>query len=167
MKRSHVSVLLLSSLALLLSASCSSKSALGDAAKSAVTFSTAKVWLEKVSFKVASDMNNNAPVAVHVLVVYNPDILEKLSKLPADKYFEQQVQLRKDFAENVDFFTWELVPNQNLSDQEITPTRVSGLAAIVFARYSSPGDHRATLGEERHILIDLQKKDFSVTPIHQ
>lgn len=165
MKQSRLVLFCTCALTLLLNVSCSSSSALGEAAKSAASFSIAKVWLEKIKFKVATDVNNNAPVAVHALVVYDQDVLNKLSQLPADKYFSQEQQFRKDFNEKVDFNVWEIVPGQNLDDQPFNPTKVSGLAVIIYARYSTPGDHRAIIGDDRETLIDLQKLDFTTTKI--
>lgn len=146
---------------------CTSSGALGDAAKSLFTFSDAKIWVEKVRFSATPDINNNAPVAVNIVVVYDPILLERLSLMSADKYFEQLEQFRRDIKSGTaDIFSWEIVPGQNLEDQPIVPTKVSGLAALVFARYSSPGEHRVLLGEEKMIQITLQKLDFFVQPVN-
>lgn len=129
------------------------------------TFGPANVWLKLVKFKVAEDVNSNAPVGIHLLVIYDKDVLDKLSKMPADRYFAQADQFKKDFDGKVDFYNWEVVPGQNLKDQDISPSKNGGLGVLVFARYSSPGDHRASIADDKESLISLERLDFKVTKI--
>jgi hypothetical protein len=42
---------------------------------------------------------------------------------------------------------------------------VSGEGAFVFARYSSPGDHRVAIADDYEIIIQLDKLDFKVIPV--
>lgn len=132
------------------------------AAKSAMSLEAAKVWLEKVKFKVAKDVNNNSPIAVHLLIFYDQDVLGEVSKMTADQYFEKENTLRSDNPDKIQFITWEIVPGQAMEDQEITLDKVTGVGALVFARYSSPGDHRQALADDREILISLDKLDFDI-----
>ena len=123
MPASFLALLFLSMAGMAFLNGCSSDSAVASAAKSAFTLSSARVWLEKVKFKVSADVNNNAPVTVHLLIIYDQDAFSKFSTLPADLYFKDQKQYKKDFGTGkVDFFSWEVVPGQNLNDQPVAPS---------------------------------------------
>ena len=64
-----------------------------------------------------------------------------------------------------DLYAWDIIRGQRLSDIPIMPTKVSGEGIIVFARYASPGPHRASIGIDREVRIDLEKHDFKITPV--
>ena len=141
-------------------ASCSD-GALAGAAK----IDKAKIWLEKVKFKVNKEVNNNAPVSVDLVVAYDAEPLGKLASLTADQYFDGKDQLKKDFADKVDFFEWEIVPGQQKEDESISLTKAYGLGGFVFGRYSTPDAHRQTLADQHVIMVHLDKKDFYISKI--
>ncbi|RZI45903.1 hypothetical protein [Candidatus Finniella inopinata] len=138
--------------------------AIFSAFKSLSSFSTAKVWLEKVKFKAADNVNDTSPVTIHIIIAYNPELLKELMKMDAETYFRKLPQLKSDYAGQYDIFEWDIIRGQRL-EAPIVATRVSGEGAVVFARYSSPGNHRATVGEEHEIIIQLDKLDFKVIPV--
>lgn len=123
----------------------------------------ADVWLEKVKFRVAEDVNNNAPVGVHLLIIHDKDIYKKLIEMPADRYFSQASQLKRDFEGKVDLYKWELVPGQNLKDQDIAHSALGAVGILIFARYSSPGDHRISIADDKETLLILERSDFRAT----
>jgi len=131
-----------------------------SAAKSITSFTTGKVWIEKVQFRVDDDMNDSAPVSVHMLVVYKQDVYDQLVGMNAEDYFKKSDQLRRDNPNMIDFFKWDIVPGQPKEEQSIVPSRADGVGVVIFARYKSPGEHRATLADERQIRIVLEKLDF-------
>lgn len=132
---------------------------------SAFKMEEAKVWLESVKFNVANDVNGNAPVTVDILVFYDAESMGKVAKLTADKYYQQKDQLKKDYGDQIDFFSFEIVPGQRMADQPIELSKASGLAAVAFARYGTPGPHRVAIGPDRIIQLDLEKNDFKITTI--
>lgn len=152
---------LLSSLALSLT-SCDDIKA---AAKAAYAMETAKVWIEKVKFKVDQDVNGNSPLAVHLLIIYDKEVLEQISKLTAERYFETETQIRSDNPEKIQFITWEIVPGQSVDEQDIILKKAMGEGALIFARYHSIGDHRAALADDREIIINLHNVEFDVKKI--
>lgn len=136
-----------------------------DSIKSLLKMEEAKVWLSKVKFNVAADVNMNSPVTVDILVFYDAESMGKVAKLTADKYYAQKDQLKKDYSDQIDFFSYEIVPGQRMKDKCIELSKSSALAAVVFARYSTPGPHRVSVGPDREIQLDLEKNDFKITTI--
>lgn len=122
----------------------------------------AKVWIANVKFKVAGDVNNNAPVSVNLVIAYDKVLSEELSKMTAEYYFEHQQQIRNDNGQKIQIESWEVSPGKAPDDTEIYLNHPNGESATVFARYSSLGDHRQALGDDRDILINLEKVDFDV-----
>lgn len=155
--------LILAPLLLLLTA-CGSD-AIISAIKSGLSLQRSKVWIERVSFRAADDMNNSSPVTVHVVVVYKPELLAELVKMDAYGYFQKADQLKIDNAGQMDVFTFDIIRGQRLNNQPISPSKMSGEGVLIFARYASPGPHRATLSEESAVMIELNKDDFRVQPL--
>jgi type VI secretion system protein len=135
--------------------------------QSILSMQTAKVWLNKVSFRVADDVNDSSPVTLHILIPYKDDLLSELSKMSAEDYFKKSEQIKKDNAGNLDVFSWDLIRSQKLDDEPISPTKVSGVGILVFVRYSTPGDHRILIADDEAVLINLNKGDFSVESAKQ
>jgi type VI secretion system protein len=144
---------------------CSGDSAIGGAVKSASTMTPAKVWIDRVKFNPTPDVNSNAPVSVHLVVAYDDEPLAKLSALTSQQYFEQEQQLRRDYPDKADFFSWEIAPGQPMDDAEVELTKVSGVGGVFFARYSTPGAHRLAIADERYVQLNLSKLDFTITKL--
>ena len=123
----------------------------------------AKIWLEKVNFKVAKNVNGNSPIAVRLVIVYDDGVLGEVSKMTADQFFEQESQLKKDHANDMDVVSWEVVPGQEMDSETINPTKAYGKGGFVFARYSTPDAHRESLADEQVITIHLDEKDFYIS----
>jgi len=136
-----------------------------DSFKSIFSMQIAKVWLTKASFKVADDVNDSSPVTLHILIPYTTELFTDLSKMSAEDYFKKSDQIKLDSAGNLDVFAWDLIRSQNLQDEPISPTKVSGAGVLVFARYSTPGDHRIAIADDESVLIKLDKGDFSIESI--
>lgn len=139
--------------------------AIMSAAKSITSFTPGKVWIEKVQFRIDDDMNDSAPVSIHMLIIYKQDVYDQVAGMNADDYFKKSDQLRRDNPNMIDFFTWDVAPGQPKEEQNIVPSRADGLGVVIFARYKSPGAHRAALADERQIRIVLEKLDFHTDKI--
>lgn len=135
--------------------------------QSILSLQTAKVWLNKVSFRVADDVNDSSPVTLHILIPYKDDLLSDLSKMSAEDYFKKSDQIKSDNAGNLDVFSWDLIRSQKLDDEPISPSKVNGVGILVFARYSTPGDHRISIADDEAVLIKLDKGDFSIESVKQ
>ena len=131
----------------------------------AIKMEKAKVWIEKVNFKVSRKVNSNAPVDVHLIIAYDDGVFGQVSAMTAAQYFVALAQLRKDHADDIDVFEWEIVPGQEVDPEEITMKKAYGKGAFVFARYTTPDAHREAIGDDEEIIIHLDQKDFYITKV--
>jgi type VI secretion system protein len=115
---------------------------------------------------VAPEANDNSPVAVDLLLVYDKKALEKLQALSADKWFAGREQYRRDLDGDLEVFSWEWVPGQQVARQQ-APYRPGVKASLVFADYFSPGDHRVLVDHRRPFRLVLGEKDLSVEPLKE
>lgn len=129
----------------------------------AIKMDRAKLWLEKVNFKVSKRVNSNAPVSVHLIIIYDDGVLGQVSAMTADQYFAAEPQLRKDHANDIDITEWEIVPGQKMDSETITLRKAYGKGAFIFARYSTPDAHREGIADEQEITVHLDEKDFYIT----
>lgn len=135
-----------------------------DSLKSAVGIKQSKVWLEKIDFKSAPNANDSAPVKIHVIIAYKEDLAAEIGKMDASTYFQKAKKLKSDAGEDLDVFSIDVVPDSS-SSLDITPSSSSGVVALMFARYASPGDHRTNVSADYEIQVDLGKNDLKITPI--
>ncbi len=135
------------------------------AIKSAVNMEPTKVWLQRIYFEVDEKLNDDAPVTVDLVIIYDDNLLKELAKLTAAQYFQKKEQIRRDAGNNIDIYTYEIVPGQNLGPQNIKPSQLTGKGILVFARYAAPGDHRQAIGPDREVTLQMGVKDFQVIPL--
>ncbi|MSP87371.1 MAG: hypothetical protein EXQ92_00960 [Alphaproteobacteria bacterium] len=121
-----------------------------------------EVKLDSVTFVTAPNANDNSPVAIDLVIAYDPMLLAELIKLPARQWFERREQFRRDYPETIQIESWELTPGQTLSGRPIDVRRQS-TGAVVFANYRSPGEHRVRVGKEKTLVITLLAKTFTAT----
>ncbi len=120
---------------------------------------------------IAEKANQNSPIAVDLLVVYDEDVFQELIGLTAKEWFAKRAQILKDLSSNdppaLELRQWEWIPAQQVSPQMI-PLRKLILSqspgALIFADYQSPGDHRAFTQACASVTVDFQEEDFAVRP---
>lgn len=108
------------------------------------------------------EANQNSPVALDLVFVRDAATLEKLSALPAARWFATRSDLQKTYPEGFTLRSWELVPRQvlQLTEEQLGSPRVAGV--LIFADYLSPGEHRALLPNVRNgFLVDLGASGFT------
>lgn len=110
-----------------------------------------------------SGINQDSPVAVEMIVVYDKDLLEALLAKTARQWFETREQVLKDHPGDKDFvsMSWEVVPGQSLPPKELS-FGTGARGGIVFADYFSDGAHRWRFDPHKDLRIHLQDKEFSV-----
>jgi type VI secretion system protein len=129
----------------------------------AIKMDQAKVWIERVNFKVSKKVNSNAPVDVHLIIIYDDGVMGQVSSMTAEQYFAAEDQLRKDHANDIDIVEWEVVPGQEMESENITMSKAYGKGAFFFARYTTPDTHREGLANEKEVTLHLDQKDFFLT----
>ena len=135
-----------------------------DAVKSAAGIKQSKVWLEKVNFKASTNANDSSPIKIHIVIAYTEALATDISKLSASDYFKKADRLKADAGDDLDVFKIDIVPDSS-STLDIAPSQSTGFVALMFARYTSPGDHRTNVGADYEIQVNLGKNDLKVVPI--
>ncbi len=132
-----------------------------------ITVRTQSLFGKKVRLNVemTESANQNNPVAVDYVLVYDEDLLKELEKLPAREWFEQKDQYKRDYPEDSGFnsWNWEWVPGQKIEEKAL-PLEASAEGGIIYANYFSKGDHRARVDPHQSLNITLLEDSFVVDP---
>lgn len=100
---------------------------------------------KSLALSTADDANANSAVAVDVVLVKDTAVLESLLAMPAAKWFASRADLQRSFPEALTVFSYELAPSQTVRVAPKQWSEQRAWAALVFANYLSPGEHRARL----------------------
>ncbi len=119
-----------------------------------------------VQVAISAHANQDSPVAVELVLVYAPRMMDFLMELSAGQWFAQKAQIKKDYLKGEDFdaWYWEWVPGQKIPEQKL-PLEASAVGGVVFASYRTPGQHRVRFDPITDMRIDLKKAEFTVTPL--
>lgn len=119
------------------------------------------VAVRSVGLQVADKANNNAPIAVDLVLITEDKLIDQILALSAADWFNKRAQFQRDYPEGVSVISWEVVPGQVVPASEIERKyRVS--AAVIFANYQAAGSHRFRLGEEEKVRVLLNERSFTV-----
>jgi type VI secretion system protein len=110
---------------------------------------------------IASDANEDSPVAVDLVFVYDKKLLDALLKIPATEWFAKREQFIKDYGNALAVEKWEWVPGQQI-DRINVSYRAGARRVVLFADYVTDGDHRATADPQEPFRLVLGARDFSV-----
>ena len=118
-----------------------------------------------IAVRVDADpkVNQDSPVPVELVIIYDKDLLEKLAGVKAHDWFAGREQFRKDHPGDGDYASliWEVVPGQSLPAQSLS--FASGArGGFVFADYFADGAHRARVDPHQSLRIHLQAEDVAV-----
>ena len=123
-----------------------------------------KVEMGDIQVLTDAGANLNTALEFELVLVKDPDVLKKLSELPAAKWFELREDLRKTYPGGFESMKWELVPGQDLRLQSDGFKDKRALAVLVYANYLTPGEHRARIDNYREgAIIRLLPRGFTVT----
>ena len=116
-----------------------------------------------------ADANGRRPVAVDVVRVADPALARRLGTLDAASWFRDRVALNGEAAGRIAIASWEMVPGQSVILRSLPPFAATPSATIVFARYGTPGAHRALLGQSpdgaSQLDIRLGRDGFTMAPL--
>ena len=110
---------------------------------------------------IASDANEDSPVAVDLVFVYDKKLLDTLLKTPATEWFAKREQFIKDYGNALVVEKWEWVPGQQI-DRINVAYRPGARRVVLFADYVTVGDHRATADPQEPFRLVLGARDFSL-----
>jgi hypothetical protein len=116
----------------------------------------------RVEVRAAEAANQNQPVAMDVLLIYNKQLVKELLNMSASDWFDKRDQIKRDDPKGQDLsvWSWEWVPGQH--ELVELPLQAKARSGIIFARYFSRGEHRARIDPHTSIVVELLDKDFSV-----
>lgn len=118
--------------------------------------------LATLSIESQADANAGNAIAVDVVLVLDAGLEGELLKLPARDWFRKRAQIGRDNPGGLMVRSWELVPGQSVPKRPMeTQKRVT--AAVIYADYGTPGDHRLRLGRTDNVVrVLLQASDVIV-----
>lgn len=116
-----------------------------------------------VTLSAQPDANANQAIAVTLVYVMDEDLLPKITTLSAAEFFSRQNQLARDYGKALVMRNWEIAAGQIATDIDAHPV-CNRVQTLLFARYSSPGDHRQQIAPASDIHVALGADDFTVTP---
>lgn len=117
-----------------------------------------------IEFQVAQGANQDSPIAVDIVYVYDPQLVPQLTKMTAHDWFQKRAAVRQAFPTGFDVTSIEVVPGQKGPVEQVQPKASQAIAAFVFANYASDGTHRARVDGLKTFLIALADKDFTIVP---
>jgi type VI secretion system protein len=123
-----------------------------------------------VTVEILTDpvINQDSPVQVELLVIYDDQLLQQVLAQPAQSWFAKRQTILRNYPGTESFLSryWELVPGQPRFQEELS-FAVGARATVVFANYASPGDHRVLMDPHQDLYIHLGETDVSVSPLQQ
>ena len=121
---------------------------------------------KQLTLIAAADANADSALAVDVVLVKDKAVLDSLMTMPAAKYFAGRADLLRTFPEAVTVLTVEITPGQviQLDGKRFGAERV--WAALVYANYACPGEHRERLLlNNTGYVLQLQAQGFVANDI--
>jgi type VI secretion system protein len=126
-------------------------------------FGGPSVELDQITLSAMTGINNDSPIAVDLVIVYDTGLIDRVAALTAHDWFGNRAQMQRDFPNDLQVIGWEVVPGQTLQDQPVD-RRGGARAGFIFANYFSAGDHRLRLGDQSELTVRLLDAGFTVTP---
>jgi type VI secretion system protein len=128
-------------------------------------FRSPAIKADRVDIIATPKANNNSPVAVDVVVVYDDAVLQKLAQVPAAEWFDKRTQFQLDAPTQIQVVAQlEVVPSSHVSVDLSSVERRKATGGLAFINYPTPGDHRLRIDQLEQIRIELLDKDFRLLP---
>lgn len=119
----------------------------------------------RLEVTISSQLNDNTPVPVEVVYLYDQGLLESVLQKSAQDWFANREQFIRDNppGRKFDSWKWEWVPGQTFEKPFRLSYRIGVRGAVIFAGYASPGNHRQSLKDPQlNIVLNLGPEDFTV-----
>jgi len=119
-----------------------------------------KVALQKVIVDVEPKANSDTPLPLDFVAVADPQLLERLKGTPANQWFAQREQLRRDFPQGFNVWSLEVVPGKlvTFTSNPLQGEKAEGV--LLFAGYSTPGAHRLLLDKQPDIWLKVGAREM-------
>ena len=108
--------------------------------------------------------NDEYPVAMDVVFVYDDELFAKVLQMTAKEWFEGRGAMMNGAGkENLESWQWEWTPGHDTTVSIPLRSGVSG--AVIFVNYFSSGQHRVRIHPRQDINVRLGFDDFTVAPM--
>lgn len=129
---------------------------------------TPRFELSSIVLSAETGANGNQPIAVDLVIIHDGGMIGALSTLAATDWFARKDQFRRDFEDGFKVFGWEMVPENSLPPIAFSEDELEGVnggqaqAGFLFARYATPGEHRARLESRSGLRVVLGRDSFTL-----
>lgn len=119
--------------------------------------------------RLDSRLNQDLPLAVDFVVVYDPDLYTELAKMTAADWFARKGQLAQDHTpRHMEVSSWEWVPPDcsccRGPGAQTIEYRVGAEGGVLFANYFNPGTHRIKVEPLRSFTLVLGETEAAGAP---
>jgi type VI secretion system protein len=114
-----------------------------------------------IQVSIAPDANEDSPLAVELIVVYENKIADKLMEKKARDWFAGREQFLRDYGDDVKSWKYEWIPGQEVQPLDLE-YGIGAKRVILFADYLTPGDHRATIDPQRPFRLVLGPSELEL-----
>lgn len=132
---------------------------------SVVSCSEILVKTELIRFEIDERANFNHPIAMDLLIIYDEELLKKLSELTATDWFKQRSQFKEDNSTTLSTWEWELVPGQKNFSFRMPSNTKEAQGVLLFVHYKGEGEHRKSLDSEPLVTVRLEEEKVVVQPL--
>lgn len=121
-----------------------------------------------VTLSASPDANDGFPVPVDIVVVRTDGLVGTVGALAARDWFAKRDQMRKDAADRMSVWSFEIVAGRTQAPFSISRSdRWDAKGIFVFANYIAPGDHRLRIDTLDRADVILGPRDISAAPTAQ
>jgi type VI secretion system protein len=118
-----------------------------------------------LSLVATEEVNANSALAVDIVLVRDSKLLDLLLAMPAAKYFSASSALQRSYPGQMAVLAYEITPGQRIDIPRASFSGDKVWAALAFANYATPGEHRARLQlDPDQLSLRFDADDFSATP---
>ncbi len=132
--------------------------------KSAAQYFKIKFPLQTIQITSVPDANDTMPTPIHLLIIFDKDLLAELGKLSAAKYFENAQQILNDHPDMLEVHSYEIMPGQVLPEQFVQFRNFPAEGGLLFANLVAPGEHRIKIGNQKKLKLRVQKNKINIAP---
>jgi len=118
------------------------------------------IELRSLTLDVVPRANDDSPLAVDLVAVQDPELLQLLLSIPAKQWFEQREQFRRDHLKAITVWSLELVPEQFMETRDIPMAGDPAVGLLVYAGYNNPGIHRLRLDQQKSVWLRFENKNM-------
>lgn len=122
------------------------------------------VNVRKISIIAEKNANQDGAVAVELVLIYDASVAGEIMNMQAREYFQVSEQKKRDNPNIIKGYRWELTPGQSVINESVSLGGKKPFAAVIFADYITPGDHRIRIGTGEHLEVILKRGSFWAGP---